>query len=69
MKVLQTPSKQSNLLTNVPKVVADILEEQVEGIKPSNSSAISVYSDVSHPTFDLGTDQASTSHDSDSLGM
>ncbi|PWA43070.1 GYF-like protein [Artemisia annua] len=57
-KLLETPSEQTKLLTEIPKVTADILEpeataqEQVQDIKLPNGK------DVSHPTVNGGTDQA-----------
>lgn len=57
-KLLETPSEQTKLLTEMPKVTADILEpeatsqEQVQDIKLPNGK------DVSHPTVNGGTDQA-----------
>ncbi|GJR29007.1 haloacid dehalogenase-like hydrolase superfamily protein [Tanacetum coccineum] len=57
-KLLETPSELTKLLTEIPKVTADILEpeatpqEQVQDIKLPNGK------DVSHPTVNGGTDQA-----------
>ncbi|KAJ0467587.1 putative chromatin remodeling SWIB-Plus-3 family [Helianthus annuus] len=64
-KLLQTPSEQSKLLTEVPKVTADKLEpeyttplEQLKDIqKPDNLPPVA-HKDVPHPSNNLETDQA-----------
>lgn len=70
-KLLQTPSEQSKLLTEVPKVIADALEpeatpqEQIqEDIEELNTS-ITIQKDVSHLTLDSVKDQALPTHDLD----
>ncbi|KAD7477902.1 hypothetical protein E3N88_01038 [Mikania micrantha] len=70
-KRLQTPSEQSKLLTEVPKVIADKLEpesttsqEQLQDIQQPNDSPILIQKDVSRPTNDLVADQAIPSNGS-----
>ncbi|KAI3795012.1 hypothetical protein L1987_37655 [Smallanthus sonchifolius] len=64
-KLLQSPSEQSKLLTEVPKVTADKLEpesitpqEQLQDIQQSNGSPILIHKNVPHLGGDLETDQA-----------
>ncbi|KAI3798067.1 hypothetical protein L1987_33335 [Smallanthus sonchifolius] len=64
-KLLQTPSEQSKLLTEVPKVTADKLEpesitpqEHLQDIQQSNDAPILIHKNGPHPSGDLETDQA-----------
>ncbi|XP_076950866.1 uncharacterized protein At5g08430-like [Bidens hawaiensis] len=72
-KQLETPSERSKLLTEVPKVTADVLEpestsphEQIQSadIQQFNDSPVLNYKDVLHPTDDLGKDQILPSYGS-----
>ncbi|MFS8007951.1 putative GYF domain-containing protein [Helianthus anomalus] len=64
-KLLQTPSEQSKLLTEVPKVITDKLEpeyttppEQLKDIQKPDNLPLVAHKDVSHPSNNLETDQA-----------
>lgn len=57
-KLLETPSEQTKLLTEIPKVTADMLEPEATAQVQVQDIKLPDGKDVSHPTVNGGTDQA-----------